>query len=456
MRTVRIGAAEGFYGDSLDAAVETAKRGNIQYLSFDCLAELTMAILAKDRAKDTRLGYTKDITPAMQRILPLAKENDFKILTNAGGLHPVAAGQEVVRIAQELGLKGLKVAVVTGDNIMDRLDEFLNAGISLSDMQTGNVFTDVRNKLMFANVYLGATPIVEALRMGADVVVTGRTTDTAQFLAPLLYEFSWSENDLDALAQGILMGHLMECSAQSTGGNFSGSWWDVADMDRIGYPVAEVQENGQFILTKTEGTGGLVTVDTVKEQMLYEIHDPANYLTPDVIADFTTATLQNLGGHQVLVKGATGKPRPQTLKAVMGYENGYMGQAIIGYAWPDALKKAKAAEAIITKQLKRLKWQYDEIHISYLGYNSLHGPTVPMPSEELNEVYLRIAVRAQNKRDAARFGRLFPPLALNGPPSLGGAAGMEAPRQLMGMWSTLIPREFIEGTMKVSLMEVTE
>lgn len=455
MKTVRIGAAQGFYGDSLDAAIETARRGNIQYLSFDCLAELTMAILAKDRSIDPSKGYTKDITAAMQALLPLAREKGFKILTNAGGIHPEGAQQEVIRIARELGLDGLRVAVVTGDNLMGRLEALMEEGISFKDLQTGQSFVKVRNRLMFANAYLGAEPIVDALRQGADVVITGRTTDTAQFLAPLIYEFGWTEDDRDQLAQGILMGHLMECSAQSTGGNFSGKWWEIEDMDRIGYPVAEVQPDGVFVLTKTEGTGGLVCVDTVKEQMLYEIHDPTQYITPDVVADFTTATLEDIGPNRVFVKGATGKSRPDTLKVVMGYENGYMGQAIIGYSWPDALKKARAAEAIVRKQLARRGWEYEEIHASYMGFNSLHGPTVEEPNEELNEVYLRMTVRSKTKQDAAKFGRLFPPLALNGPPTLGGLGGMGAPHQLIGMWSSLVPRDRIERDVQIAIEEVT-
>ena len=455
MRTVRVGAAQGFYGDSLDAAIDTAKRGNIQYLSFDCLAELTMAILAKDKARDPALGYTKDITLAMQALLPFARKNGFKILTNAGGIHPEGAGKEVVRVAQSLGLKGLKVAVVTGDNVMDQLEALEARGVDLADVETGRPLKEVRDRLMFANAYLGSQPIVEALRRGADVVVTGRTTDTAQFLAPLIYEFGWSQNDWDQLAQGILMGHLMECSAQSTGGNFSGRWWEIEGMDRMGYPVAEVQENGDFVLTKTEGTGGLVTVDTVKEQMLYEIHNPRAYITPDVVANFAAARLRRDGENRVAVSGAAGTPRPDTLKLVMGYESGYMGQAMIGYSWPDALKKARAAESIVRKQLERRGWNYDEIHVSYLGYDSLHGPTVHEADAELNEVYLRMAVRAKTRAEAARFGRLFPPLALNGPPNLGGAAGMDAPRQLLGMWSALVPRQVIEENVNIEVVEVT-
>ncbi len=455
MHTIRIGAATGFYGDTLDAAIDTAKKGNVQYLCFDSLAELTMAILAKDKVRDPRLGYAKDITPAMQALLPLAKKNGFKILTNAGGINPEAAGQEITCVARALHLDGLKVAVVTGDNLMQNLEALQRKNVTFTDLETGKPLNDVREKLMFANAYLGSRPIVEALKMGADVVVTGRTTDTAQFLAPLIYEFGWEEDNWDSLAQGILMGHLLECSAQSTGGNFSGPWWEVDGMDHIGFPIAEVRQNGDFILTKSEGTGGLVTVDTVKEQMLYEIHDPSAYITPDVIADFTTARLENVGVHRVSVTGATGNPKPLNLKVVMGYENGYMGQAMIGYSWPDALRKARSAEDIIRKQLDRRGWNYDEIHASYLGYNSLHGTTVTEPKEELNEVYLRMTVRAKSRQEALRFGRLFPPLSLSGPPHLGGAAGMEAPRQLVGMWSALVPRQFIEERVHISLVEVT-
>ncbi|GAX90336.1 acyclic terpene utilization AtuA family protein [Effusibacillus lacus] len=455
MKIVRIGAAQGFYGDALEPAIVSAKRGDIQYLAFDCLAELTMAILAKDQAKDPNKGYTRDITPAMQYLLPIAKDKGFKMLTNAGGINPEGALQEVLRIANKLGLHGLRVAVVTGDNLMGRLDELQESVLTLEDLETGEKLGTVKDRLMFANAYLGAQPIVEALKQGADVVITGRTTDTAQFLAPLIYEFGWSQEDWNELAQGILMGHLMECSGQSTGGNFSGCWWELKDLDLIGYPIAEVREDGSFVLTKPEETGGLVSVDTVKEQMLYEIHDPTAYVTPDVIADFTTATLEDIGPDRVLVRGATGKHRPDSLKVVMGYENGYMGQAMVGYSWPDALRKARAAEEIIRKQLQRRGWEYEEVHAEYLGFNSLHGPTVEEPQEELNEVYLRMTVRAKTREDADRFGRLFPYLALNGPPSLGGSFGTLTSRQLLGMWSTLIPREMVEREIKIRIEEVS-
>ncbi len=454
MKTVRIGAAQGFYGDSILPAIQTARSGNVQYLCFDCLAELTMAILQKERQKDPTKGYTRDITVSMQALLPFVREKGIKILTNAGGINPVGAQQEVMRIARELGLKGLKVAVVTGDDILDRLTELRKKGFSLQHMEDGKDIESVLDKILFANAYLGVGPIVDALQQGADIVITGRTTDSAQFLAPLVYEFGWSADDWDHLAQGILMGHLLECSGQVTGGNFSGNWQEVKDLERIGFPVAEVREDGEVVITKPEGTGGLVSVDTVKEQLLYEIHDPAAYVTPDVILDLSGVRLENIDPNRVLVVGARGAQPPDTLKVVMGYPDGWLGQAMAGFSWPDALAKAQAADRIIRKQMELMGLRYEEVQTDYLGYNSLHGPLSKPPVEELNEVYLRVAVRTSKKEDAAKLGRLFPPLALSGPPSMSGFTGMTPPRELYGMWLCLIPREEVESRVQVTLAEV--
>lgn len=454
MKTVRIGAAQGFYGDTIEPAVATAKFGNVDYLSFDCLSELTMAILVKDLKKNENLGYTRDIGLSMKALLPYVKEKGIKLLTNAGGMNPHAAKEEVVRVAKEMGFDQLKIAVVTGDNILDRLENLKEKGVSLNDLETGRCLAEVEEKLMFANAYLGAKPLVEALRAGADIVISGRTTDTAQFLAPLIHEFNWSEEDWDELASGVFMGHLLECSAQSTGGNFSGNWWEVENMDQIGYPIAEVYPNGEFLLSKVEERGGLVTAETIKEQMLYEIHNPTQYLTPDVVMDVSKVRLAEVATNTVKVTGVTGTPRPETLKVVMGYENGYMGQAIVGFSWPDALKKAEKADEIIRKQLERQRVSYSEIRTDYIGHNALHGPTVPMASDELNEVFLRMAVRGETKQEVAKFGRLFPPIALNGPPSLGAYIGNIPPRELIGMWSCLVPRELVEQDVKVEVFEV--
>ena len=454
MKKIRIGAAQGFYGDTIEPAIATAKYGNVDYISFDCLAELTMAILLKDKQKNANLGYTRDITTSMKALLPYVKDKGIKLLTNAGGINPVAAQQEVIRVAKELGMDDLKVAVVTGDNLIDQIDDLVAQGVSFDHMETGASIDRVKEKLTFANAYLGSMPIVEALKQGADVVVTGRTTDTAQFLAPLIYEYGWSEEDWNQLAGGVFMGHLLECSAQSTGGNFSGDWEQVERVEEIGYPIAEVDASGEFILTKVAECGGLVTVDTVKEQMLYEIHDPSAYITPDVIVDLTQVKLENVGEHRVKVSGVKGKPKPDQLKVVMGYEDGYMGQVLMGFSWPEALKKARKADEVIRKQIEQRGLQYKEINTSYLGYDSLHGPLAQEPSEDLNEVYLRMAVRATTKQDATQLSRLFPPLFLNGPPAAGGFYGNIPTRQLLGMWSALIPRELVESQVKIRVEEV--
>ncbi|MFJ7850617.1 acyclic terpene utilization AtuA family protein [Peribacillus sp. NPDC097206] len=454
MKSVRVGAAQGFYGDTFNGALMNVQYGDIDYLSFDCLAELTMAILAKDKQKREDTGYTKDIGIAMNMLLPLAKEKGIKILTNAGGINPIGAQEEVLSIARELGLNDLKVAVITGDNILPHIDELIELGMDLEDLETGRPFTkEVQQKLLFANAYIGSQPLVEALRQGADVVISGRSTDTAQFLAPLIYEFGWEKDDWNRLASGIFMGHLLECSAQSTGGNFSGRWQDIENFENIGYPIAEMYENGEFIVTKPKDSGGLVSVDTVKEQMLYEIHDPSAYITPDVVVDITGVTLEQVGKDEVKVKGVKGKESPKTLKAVMGFENGYMGQALIGYSWPDAFEKAKSADRIIRNQIEQRGLPFDEIRTDFVGYNSLHGPLAKLPQEDINELYVRIVVKAQDKRVADGFRRLIPPLALNGPPTLS-AVGNIPTRQLLGMWSTLIDREWVEANISVSIKEV--
>lgn len=456
MKKVRIGAGQGFYGDTIYGALNMAKYGDVQYICFDTLAELTMAILQKDRLRNPDGGFTKDITVTMETLLPYVKEKGIKLITNAGGINPEGAREEVFRVAQKLGISGIKVGIATGDNIYPYLENWEKSGVNFQ--QYGNddeSFADVKNRLLFASAYLGAKPIVEALKGGADIVVTGRTTDTAQFLAPLIYELGWKEDDWDRLAQGILLGHLMECSGQASGGNFSGDWWNVPNMENIGYLIAEVNEDGSAILTKPEQTGGRVSVGTLKEQFLYEIHDPSTYITPDVIADFSDVRFVQEGENRVRVSGVKGRPRPATLKAIMGYENGYMGQGLIGYSWPDAFAKAKKADEIIRKQLEIYGIEVDDILTEYVGYNSIHGPLArPIDEENLNEIYLRVAVRTKDKKTADRFGRLFPPLALNGPPFVGGLSGMFSVRQLLGLWSVLLPREMIEANIQVSVTEV--
>ena len=456
MKSVRIGGGLGFYGDSWQPVKASIERGNVQYIASDHLAELTLAILQKDRQRDPKLGYTRDLVPMLAELLPLALPRGVKFILNAGGLNPMAAREVLLAALKRLGVK-LKVGVVLGDSVIERLDELQASGVALNHMDTGGDIASVRERLLFANAYLGARPLVEALAAGADIVLTGRVADAALFLAPMVYELGWHWDEWDKLAQGIVVGHLMECSGQATGGNFGGDWRSIPNLAHIGYPIAEVAENGDAVLTKAPNTGGRVSFDTLREQLLYEVHDPAHYLTPDVDVDMTTLYMEELGPDQVRVKGATGRPAPETFKVVAGYEDGYMGQATIGYAWPDALAKAQLAAQIVQQQMTESGLQPEETLIEYLGYNSIHGPLAdPAASEGLNEVYLRIAVRCKEKRDADKLGRLLTPLGLSGPPFIGGASGITASRGLLGIWPTLVPRGVIEEYISVSVEEVGE
>ncbi|WP_027365024.1 acyclic terpene utilization AtuA family protein [Desulfotruncus alcoholivorax] len=452
MKSVRIGAGQGFWGDSPFPALDVVRSGNVKYLACDALAELTLAILQKARQKDPDKGYVEDLF--FKLLLQPCRQKGVKILTNAGGINPHGAGRMVFELARSLGIKGLKIAVITGDDVLPKLAELREKGVDLSDMESGGDISTIKDRIVFANAYLGAKPMVEALEMGADVIITGRTSDPAQFLAPMVYELGWSWDDWDRLAAGILMGHLMECSAQSTGGNFSGDWWNIPDMERIGYPVAEVYENGDAVLTKPEGTGGRVDLRTVKEQMLYEVHDPTAYITPDVVADFTSPRLVVEGPDRVRITGMKGKPRPENLKVSIGYSDGWMGEGTLKYSWPNALKKARKAEEITRKQFAALGISFDEILFEYVGYNSLSGPLATGDGADLNEVGLRIAMRTSDKMTAARMPRLLPPLALNGPPTATGSGGMARPRELIGMWSALVPRDEVEKQVQISIREV--
>ncbi len=453
MKSVRIAGGLGFYGDSWQPIKASIERGNVQYVASDSLAELTLAILQKDRQRDPNLGYTRDLVPMLAELLPLALPRGVKFILNAGGLNPMAAREVLLSALKKFGVK-LNIGVVLGDSVLERLDELQAQGVSLVHMDTGQDIATVRERLLFASAYLGARPLVEALAAGADIVLTGRVADAALFLAPMVYELGWQWDDWDKLAQGIVVGHLMECSGQATGGNFGGDWRSIPDLAHIGYPIAEVSENGDALITKAPGTGGRVNFDTLREQLLYEVHDPAHYLTPDVDVDMTTLRMEEIGPDEVRVTGATGHPAPETLKIVAGYEDGYMGQATIGYAWPDALAKAQVAAGIVQQQMVETGLKPEETLIEYLGYNSLHGPLAdPTYVEQLNEVYLRIAIRCSDKRDADKLGRLLTPLGLSGPPFIGGAGGITPARGLLGIWPTLAPRTLIEEYVRVSVEE---
>jgi hypothetical protein len=460
MKTLRLASGLGFYGDSWEPVKAAITRGDVQYVCSDHLAELTLAILRKDQAKDAAAGFTRDLVPMLTSLWPEAAQRGVRFVLNAGGLNPAGAAQALTAAFKARGWRA-RIAVVTGDALLDRIDTLQAEGESLAHMDTGADIAAVRERLVFANAYLGAAPIAQALAQGADIVLTGRVADAALFLGPLVHEFGWSLHPhdragLDRLAQGLAVGHLLECSGQGAGGNFgsAGAWARVPDLAHIGYPIAEVGEDGSALITKAPGTGGRINFHTVRQQLLYEVHDPRAYLSPDVVLDMGELQLDDLGGDRVRVSGARGHAPPRTLKLVAGYEDGWMGQAVVGFCWPDALAKARAVADSIRTQLTEKHMAHDELCVEYLGHDCFLGPHADASrADELNEVWLRMAIRSADKRVADAFPRLFPWLALSGPPYMGGFHGVAPASQLLGLWPTRVRRELVEPRVTIDILE---
>ena len=456
MKTVRVGAGLGFYGDSWRSVRTSIERGGVKYIGSDHLAELTLAILQKDRQKDPAAGYARDAVPMLLDLWPLAAKHGVKFVLNAGGLNPEGAREAIAKAYHAKGWKA-RIAIVTGDSVSNRIDELRMAGEALSHLDTGADIASVEGRLLFANAYLGAQPIAEALERGADIVLTGRVADAALFLGPLAFEFGWQWDDWERLAQGLTVGHLLECSGQASGGNFgsAGDWESIPDFLHLGYGIAEVSADGTAIITKAPGTGGRVSFDTVRQQLLYEVHNPHAYFSPDVVLDMSTLKLIDEGGDRVKITGAGGAPRTGSLKVVAGYSDGWMGTGVIGYSWPDAYRKCEKSVDIIKGLMQERGIEVDETNVEYIGYNSLLGANAdPAYRDHLNECFLRMTIRTQDKRIADGFGRLFPWLGLSGPPYLGGFHGIQGAKQLLGLWPTLVNRELVESRVEVNVEEV--
>lgn len=455
MKTIRLAAGLGFYGDAWAPVRAAIERGEVHYVCSDHLAELTLAILQKDRQRDAAAGYARDLLPMMAELWPLAAPRGVRFVLNAGGLNPEGARQALVQLFKQKGWQA-RIAVVTGDAVLERIDVLQQSGETLAHMDTGEAIDRVREQLVFANVYLGAWPVAQALAQGADIVITGRVADAALFLGPLLHEFGWGPHELDKLAQGAVAGHLLECSGQGTGGNFgsAGAWQHIPDLRQIGYPIAEVGEDGSLLITKAPGTGGRVDFHTVRQQLLYEVHNPHRYYTPDVVVDMGHIRLTEEGTDRVRVSGVRGHPAPATLKLVAGYRNGWMGQAVIGLSWPDALTKARTVAEMVQAQLRERKLSVEEVCVEYLGHNVFLGPhATPRDEDAINEVWLRMAIRTPDQRVADGFGRMFPWLALSGPPYMGGFLGITPGSQLLGLWPSQVNRVAIEPNINVDVME---
>ena len=445
---VKIASGQGFWGDLLSAPLMQVSKGDIDYLMLDYLAEVTMSILQKQKMKNPEAGYAKDLIQTCEDVLPFIKQKGIKLITNGGGVNPEAAMEAVFGIAKKLGITGLKIGIVTGDNILMNIDGLIQNGNSMNNMETGQPISEVKHKLLSANVYFGALPIVEALKAGADIVITGRTTDTGLTLAPMIYEFGWSFSDWDKLAAGTVAGHINECGAQASGGNFLGDWESLPDMANVGFPIIEAYEDGSFIVTKHEGTGGAVTRETVSEQLMYEIGNPAEYITPDCIADFTSIKLEDVGNNRVKVYGITGKPATEFYKVSASYSDGYVAFSSLTYCAPDAYKKAQFADSILRKRLEQLGLQFDEIRTEYIGMNACHGPIAKVI--EPNEVMMRIGVRSRDYASVERFGKEIAPLILTGPPSVTGfAGGRPKPSDVVAYFPALLKKDTVSHLVSV-------
>ncbi len=436
MKIIRIGSGAGYSGDRIEPAVELAEKGDIQYLVFECLAERTIAIAQQAKMKDPKAGYDALLVARMEACLPVCRKNKVKIITNMGAANPAAGAEKIREVANKLGIKGLKIAAVTGDDVLD----VLKKGDYLIE-ETGQKSSALKERMVSANAYLGAQCVVDALKNGADVVITGRVADPAIFIAPAIYEFGWDVNQWDLMGQAIVMGHLLECAGQITGGYFPDPGYkDVPGIGRLGFPIAEVQEDGTFVVTKVPDSGGMVTLATCKEQFLYEIHDPSSYVTPDVVADYTSVQMTLVGKDRVQVTGGKGRPRTDTLKVSIGYVDSYIGEGQISYGGPGAVARGKLALEIVAERLKHTGVEFDEIRYDLIGVNSLHKDKLSAGHDPY-EVRARVAGRTKTMREAVRIGNEVETLYTNGP--AGGAGAWKVAREVVAMVSALIPRKLV-------------
>jgi hypothetical protein len=451
--TVRVAGGQGFWGDWLEAPYRQVTGGPVDYLMMDYLAEVTMSILQKQKSRDPARGYATDFVTQMERILPTVVQRDIKVTANAGGVNPRACAMAVAAVAQKLGLSGkLTIGVVTGDDLLGRLDGLLARGHDLKNLDTGRPLHDVRNQVLSANAYLGAAPVVEALQRGAQVVITGRVTDTGLTLGPLMHAFGWPADAWDRIAAGTVAGHIIECGAQCSGGNCLHDWKRIPDMANVGYPIVEARADGSFDIVKHPHTGGRIDIASVTEQLVYEMGDPRAYITPDGVADFTTIELEQAGKDRVRVSGIKGKPATDKLKVSVAYFYGYKAVGTLVYAWPDALEKAKAADRILRQRLEDLGLTFEAMHTEFVGADATHGPLAlrDVDVAAIPEVQLRVCVRARDEAPVDRFTREIAPLILNGPPSVTGfAGGRPKPEEIVAYWPALIDKKMVQPAVEL-------
>lgn len=443
MKTVRLGSGAGYAGDRLEPALEVMEKGNIKYIGFECLAERTIAIAQEQKSKNPEKGYNELLESRFEKILPLCAKNKIKVITNMGAANPYFAAKAIKKIAERQGIKGLRIAAVIGDDVFDSIDTYMDNNV----IEMGIKLRELEGEILSANAYVGIDGIVEALKNDADIIVTGRTADPSLFLAPLMFEFGWSYNDFERIGKGIMVGHLMECGAQITGGYFAEPGYkEVPDLWNVGFPIAEVDENGDVIITKVEGTGGIINTATCTEQLIYEIHDPSAYITPDGVADFTGITMKQLDTNKVLIKGASGKKKTDTLKVSIGYKDCFVGEGEISYGGSGAYKKAVLAGEIVKKRLDYIGAEVDELRVDYIGINSLYRDNISnimvSDRDSLGEVRLRVSGRTKDKRNAELIANEVEALYTNGPSGGGGAT--KSVKEIVSIASILIPRDDVK------------
>ncbi len=437
MKTIRIGSGAGYSGDRIEPALELALKGNIQYLSLECLAERTIAIAQQARMKNPDMGYDPLLEARWEKLLPACLRNKVTIITNMGAANPLAAVKKTREIAARLGLKGLKIASVSGDDVVDAVKKG-----SFTLDETGQPVSTIADRMLSANAYVGAAPIVEALKGGANIIITGRVADPAIFMAPLIHEFGWSMDDWHKLGIGTGVGHLLECAGQVTGGYYGDPGKkDVPHPARLGFPIAEVSEDGSIVITKVEGSGGMVDRHTCTEQLLYELHDPTAYKTPDVVADFSGVTFEEIGKDRVAVKGFTGRQRPDTLKVSIGYVDSYIGEGQMSYGGAGAVARGRLALETVKERLRLIGLDIVEERYDLIGINALHGNAISASTPDPYEVRARVAVRTKSLKEAALVGNEVEALYVTGP--AGGAGALKIAREVVAVLSTFVPRDMV-------------
>lgn len=450
-KTIRIAAGSGFWGDWLEAPALQIRSGPIDYLVLDYLAELTMSILVRQQKKDPVRGYAHDFVSTLDPLLKEITAKKIRVIANAGGVNPEACALALKQCAEKQGLASqVKCAFVDGDNLLPRLDSIINSGWQFDNLDTKQPISAIRSRILSANAYLGAGPVVEALNAGASIVVTGRVADASLAVAPLLHEFPGQFNGTDQLALATIAGHVIECGAQASGGNLSAGWQTVPDLEHIGFPIIETSGPEAIVITKHDRLGGRVDQRAVKEQLVYEIGDPRSYTTPDVVADFTSIKLDNDGPNRIRISGARGKPPTDYLKVSIAYEAGFKAECSLVYSWPDAAAKAQRASQIVRRRLEDLNLKFDAFHAEILGAGACHPGMTGPAAADLPEAVLRLAVRGQDRRAVERFCRELTPLVLGGPP---GATGYTGPRaqvhEVYGYWPALVPRNSVTPRMVI-------